>query len=64
MCCARCMKNNKCACSVKSIVSDYKDNYKVAQYVSWCICLLELTKPDVPFSFKTIRYLQQLIFTS
>ena len=25
MCCARCTKNNKCACSVKSIVSDYKD---------------------------------------
>ena len=26
MCCARCTKNNKCACSVKSSVSDYKDN--------------------------------------
>ena len=25
MCCARCTKNNKCACSVKSGVSDYKD---------------------------------------
>ena len=24
MCCARCTKN-KCACAVKSIVSDYKD---------------------------------------
>ena len=25
MWCARCTKKNKCACSVKSIVSDYKD---------------------------------------
>ena len=25
MCCAQCTKNNKCACSVKSSVSDYKD---------------------------------------
>ena len=25
MCCAQCVKNNNCACSVKSIVSDYKD---------------------------------------
>ena len=25
MCCARCTKNNKCACSVKLSVSDYKD---------------------------------------
>ena len=25
MCCQRCTKKNKCACSVKSIVSDCKD---------------------------------------
>ena len=34
MCCARCTKKSKCACSVKSIVSDYKGITVVAKYLS------------------------------
>ena len=35
MCCARCTKKNKCACSVKSSVSDYKDNNDLDKLVKW-----------------------------